>query len=106
MNAKTRHPAGQVISGALEELIRKEIVSGIKDIFRQQFPDKDGQGGIARRHGGGGNNGDFFPQQRPFDRKQMEAMIDELVASSLVHGRQTSKILRALFGLVPSLIGR
>jgi hypothetical protein len=37
---------------------------------------------------------------------QMEASIDQMVAESLMHGRQTSSVLRALFGLVPILIGR
>jgi hypothetical protein len=36
----------------------------------------------------------------------MELRIDGMVASSLMHGRQTSGVLRVLFGLVPGLIGR
>jgi hypothetical protein len=40
------------------------------------------------------------------DRKKLEQTIDQMVASSLVHGRETSAVLRLLFGLVPTLIGR
>jgi hypothetical protein len=41
-----------------------------------------------------------------FDYKQMETSIDQMVAECLMHGRQTSSVLRALFGIIPSLIGR
>lgn len=42
----------------------------------------------------------------PFDRKTLEITIDQMVAQSLTHGRQTGSVLQNLFGLAPSLIGR
>ena len=41
-----------------------------------------------------------------FDQKTLEITIDQMVANSLLRGRQTSGVLRTLFGIVPSLIGR
>lgn len=41
-----------------------------------------------------------------FDRKYLEITIDQMVADSLLRGRQTSGVLRSLFGLAPSLMGR
>lgn len=104
---KTRRPGGKTVSAALEEIIRKEIASGIKDVFGNRSSNKGAGGASAGTFGGGPfGDGGGPRQQGSFDRKQMENMIDELVASSLTNGRQTSRILRALFGLVPSLIGR
>ena len=41
-----------------------------------------------------------------FDQKTLEITIDQMVANSLVRGRETGGVLRSLFGLVPTLIGR
>lgn len=41
-----------------------------------------------------------------FDRKYLEITIDQMVADSLLRGRQTSGVMRSLFGLAPSLMGR
>ncbi|MDE1151410.1 MAG: hypothetical protein PW788_02640 [Micavibrio sp.] len=41
-----------------------------------------------------------------FDQRTLEITIDQMVANSLVRGRETSSVLRSLFGIVPSLIGR
>lgn len=41
-----------------------------------------------------------------FDQKAFEIIIDQMVAQSLLRGRETSGVLRTLFGLVPALIGR
>ncbi len=65
----------------------------------------DGGGASMLRHN------TFTPPADPrtmagFDQKKMESTIDQMVASSLVHGQQTSAVLRLLFGLVPGLIGR
>lgn len=40
------------------------------------------------------------------DRKTLEITIDQMVANSLLRGRETGGVLRSLFGLVPALIGR
>jgi hypothetical protein len=41
-----------------------------------------------------------------YDQKTLEITIDQMVAQSLVRGRQTGSVLQSLFGLAPSLIGR
>lgn len=41
-----------------------------------------------------------------FDRKTLEITIDQMVANSLARGRETGGVLRTLFGIVPSLLGR
>lgn len=38
--------------------------------------------------------------------RELEIIIDQMVANSLVRGRQTTGILNAVFGLGPRLIGR
>jgi len=111
-----RRSSRGIVNDTLTKLIRKEVLSGLSAIFE----------GMRKRGGDGcmsGQNGGFAPDfgrtkcgttqpampQYPggyFDQKQMEITIDQMVASSLMHGRQTSGVLRLLFGLVPSLIGR
>ena len=101
----SRRSSRDIISDTLTKLIQKEVVSGLADIFNS-MPRKGDNGdsmtgddvfsSFMGQVSGGGN----------FDQKKMEIRIDEMVASSLMHGRQTSSVLRTLFGLVPSLIGR
>ncbi len=40
------------------------------------------------------------------DQKTLEITIDQMVASSLVRGQQTTGVMRGIFGLMPSLINR
>jgi len=66
--------------------------------------------------GSGGNDDSFSRNASPFstetagnsgfDQKAFEITIDQMVAHSLLRGRETSGVLRTLFGLVPTLIGR
>ena len=100
-----RRSSTDIINDTLKKLIQKEVVSGLADIFNS-MPRKGDNGdsmtgdnafsSFMGQASGGGN----------FDQRKMEIRIDEMVASSLMHGRQTSSVLRTLFGLVPSLIGR
>lgn len=96
--------SSHIVSDELEKLIQGEIMSGLQEIFREREEEQ-----APRRHHS------FMEDDEPFsprgtnslpDRRQMESLIDQMVASSLVNGRQTSGVLRVLFGLVPSLIGR
>ncbi len=41
-----------------------------------------------------------------FDQKSLEITIDQMVANSLLRGRETTGVLRSLFNLVPVLMGR
>ena len=41
-----------------------------------------------------------------FNEKYLEITIDQMVANSMLRGRQTSGVMQSLFGIVPNLIGR
>jgi len=108
LDRKLRHynsvekSAGKVAGNALEKLLQKEAASGLAAVF----------GASPKRGGNGGSSGPAGaalsgqPAGGGFNPGQMETTMDRMVASSLVNGRQTSTVLRSLFGLVPSLIGR
>jgi hypothetical protein len=103
-----------IISEALLSEIRKEIMSTLDEMFGNDL--KPCGGGVEDPDAGTGCNcrccaqGGMFPQYPGngggFGTGQMEITIDQMVAETLMHGRQTSGVLRALFGLVPMLIGR
>lgn len=91
---RARRPSRDIVDDELAALIRSQVLSSIHDIYG----DTPSRGGA-------------FDERQDntksiFDQRRLEASIDQLVASSLVNGRQTSGVLRLLFGLVPSLIGR
>jgi hypothetical protein len=96
-----------IVSDGLAKLIQKEVLSSLAVIFGAE-PKKNDPNRPPDRDGG------IVPRPTPrspemggfFDYKQMEITIDQMVAESLMHGRQTSGVLRALFGIIPSLIGR
>ena len=90
--------------GALAKELRQEIVAGIASVF------------AARGAGGSGmnitiqNNSSTSVSARQvddgFDQKSLEITIDQMVANSLLRGRETTGVLRSLFNLVPVLMGR
>lgn len=89
----------------LVQLLQQQIASSLPDLFAGK-----------RGNGGGGlqvvihNNTPAAVTAREgvdrFDQKQLEITIDQMVATSLMHGRQTSGVMRSLFGLSPNLSGR
>lgn len=100
----TRRPAQDIATEELSKLLRQELAAGISAVF------------AGGGRGGGGvsvvihNN---TPAQvgasestDAFDRKTLEITIDQMVANSLARGRETGGVLRSLFGIVPSLLGR
>lgn len=100
-----RKPAGGIVNDALTKLIQKEVLSGLATVFSGQSRDRQ-QGRILGPADGGGMPVPARQAPGGIDQKKMEATIDQIVATALMQGRQTSGILRTLFGLVPSLIGR
>lgn len=107
LNKRKRAPFQEAAEDELKKLIQKQVSSGLADLF----------GGESRKRGVGGDSpvfgGSALPPYAPSipmggrsSGGNLESMIDQMVASSLMHGRQTSGILRTLFGIVPSLIGR
>ncbi|HYD17055.1 MAG TPA: hypothetical protein VEF76_01085 [Patescibacteria group bacterium] len=92
-----------LITQQLQQLLRQEMAAGIAAAF-------------AGRTQGAGGTSIVIHNNTPatvgvsetggFDQKQLEITIDQMVANSLVRGRETGGVLRTLFGLVPGLIGR
>lgn len=90
--------------GALADLVKREVSAGLSGIFGRSP-------GTGAPSSAGGNallasSVSVAPRGRAFSPRQMETALDQMVASSLVNGQHTSGVLRTLFGLVPSLIGR
>lgn len=105
----TRRPAGNIVREELRKLLYSQVRASIRNIFGPPPSEKDEDAGGWERRRFPDGNVIFNARDRdrgPFDQRKMEFMVDQMVASSLMHGRQTSGVLRVLFGLVPSLIGR
>lgn len=105
-NNNSHNSAGDIAKAELVKFLKQELQDGFKSIF----------GGMAQQNGAGGmqviihNNTAAAVTAREttgaFDRKQLEITIDQMVADSLIRGRQTGGVLRSLFGIAPSLLGR
>jgi hypothetical protein len=108
--------AESIVTQELSTLLRKELTDGISSLFGNGkssplaglFPSA-----AARDNGISviiNNNSaatvTATPATDSFDRKSLEITIDQMVANALTQGTETTGILRSLFGLVPSLIGR
>lgn len=112
-----RRPAGDIVTDELAKLLKQEIAGGLAALFGSGG--KRGGGmpqmlfGAARSEGLSvviHNNTAAQVSAREvsgsMDRKFLEITIDQMVASSLLRGRQTTGVLSSLFDLAPSLIGR
>lgn len=90
----------------LKALLKRELNTSLKQLLADQAA-----------------QGQSSPQSSPFapvygrpdtltaprgmgNERQMQINVDQMVAEALMHGKLTTGILRSLFGLVPSLIGR
>ena len=102
----TRRPVEDIVTSELNRLLRQELTQGLRGVFEDLLG--QGQGGglqvvinnnsaaqVTARESAGAMN-----------QKQLEITIDQMVAQSLAQGRQTTGVLRSLFGLAPGLIGR
>lgn len=107
MTIKTRRSESDIIMAELQKLLQQELTSGLRGLFADIFK--------AQGQGAGLNvviNNNVGAQvsaretQGPFNQKQLEITIDQMVASALTQGQQTSGVLRSIFGLTPGLIGR
>lgn len=89
-----RRATEDIVNQAVEELVRREVTTAMKTV-------------LAGTQGDGTNGGgSVFGAGFGTDGRRMEMTLDNMVADILVNGRQTSGVLRALFGLVPVLAGR
>lgn len=107
-----RKPERDIIAGTLDGVARHELPHVIGAILGLPLP----QNGRTAGGADGGitvvinNNTQTSVTARELstsdDRKYLEITIDQMVANSLLRGRQTSGVLRSLFGLAPDLTGR
>jgi len=97
--------AGDIVKSELTRFIKQELQESFKNLL----------GSLAGPAAGGlniviHNNTAAAVTAREtsgaFDRKYLEITIDQMVADSLIRGRQTSSVMRSLFGIAPSLLGR
>lgn len=104
---RERTSASSIVDQELRSLLKQEVTIGFRDIFNGNPGQGNTQSGysvvinnntsaqVSARENDGG-----------MDQKQLEITIDQMVANSLLSGRQTSGVMRTLFGLAPTLIGR
>lgn len=106
MSGATRRPAEDIFTSELSRLLRQELTQGLRGVFEGML----GQGNAAPLQVVINNNAGVQVTAQEsgggMSQKQLEITIDQMVAQSLTQGRQTTGVLRALFGLAPNLIGR
>lgn len=98
----------EIISSELSKLLRQEIAGSLQGIFMRS-PMSAGNGNMALNVIINNNAGVSVTAREgvgAMDQKYLEITIDQMVANSLMRGRQTSGVMRTLFGLAPSLMGR
>lgn len=103
-----QRPAENIVVQELSALLRRELVAGIAAAFgRTQAPAAGGAGTLSVIiHNNSPAQVTATETTDGFDRRALEITIDQMVASSLARGAETTGILRTLFGLFPNLIGR
>ena len=103
----TRRPVEDIVGVELNRILRQELTQSLRGVF---------DGLLGQGQGGSGlqviinNNSTAQVSAResagPMNQRQLEITIDQMVAQSLAQGRQTTGVLRSLFGIAPGLIGR
>ncbi len=102
----TRQTGGEIASAELARLLKAELSEGLRHVFMPLRTDQ-GSGGLnIIIHNNTSASVTAQETSSGYDQRTLEITIDQMVAQSLVHGRQTGSVLQSLFGLVPSLIGR
>ncbi len=101
--------AGEVASAELARVLKAELGESLKQVFAPARSGSvfGGSGGLSVIiHNNTSASVSAQETSGGYDQRTLEITIDQMVAQSLVHGRQTGSVLQSLFGLVPSLIGR
>lgn len=104
-SAPAKRDNGQIMTEELAKLMRQELTAGLAGIFGARGTGA-GSGMQVVIHNNAGVQVSARETEGMMDQKQMEITIDQMVANSLLRGRQTSGVMRTLFGLAPSLLGR
>lgn len=95
-----------IISSELSKLLRQELAVSLQGLFARG-PVNGGNTPInVIIHNNAGVSVTARESVGALDQKYLEITIDQMVANSLMRGRQTSGVMRTLFGLAPSLMGR
>lgn len=112
----TRKPIEDLLAAELGRVMRQEVGAVFADFFKNVFDPRMSEPAVGRDAAAMGlnviinNNAgvavNATETQGAFNQKQLEITIDQMVANSLAQGRQTTGILRTLFGLAPTLSGR
>lgn len=98
-----RREAGEIAAQDVSKFLRQELASGLAAAFSART---DNAGTSVVIHNNTPAQVSVGETTDEFDRKSLEITIDQMVANSLARGRETGGVLRALFGIVPSLLGR
>lgn len=103
-----RQDAGDIAAAELSRVLKAELSEGLRHIFAPGRSESTMNGGGLNVIIHNNTSAQVSAQETTgaYDRRTLEITIDQMVAQSLVHGRQTGSVLQNLFGLVPSLIGR
>lgn len=92
-----------IITLEMARLLRQEMAAGIATSFAGRNAQNAGTNIVIHNNT---NAQVGVSESGTFDQKTLEITIDQMVANSLMRGRETGGVLRSLFGLVPTLIGR
>lgn len=102
-----KQDAGDIAAAELSRVLKAELRDGLRHIFAPGRSESTmGSGLSVVIHNNTPAQVTAHETSGAYDRRTLEITIDQMVAQSLVSGRQTGSVLQSLFGLVPSLIGR
>lgn len=109
-NSRNRgQSAGDIASAELARVLKAELGDHLRQVFAPARAEGvfGGSGALSVIiHNNTSASVTAQETSGGYDQRTLEITIDQMVAQSLVHGRQTGSVLQSLFGLVPSLIGR
>lgn len=105
MRGPSRRDSSDVIASELTQLLRQEMIGGMRGMFEDLLQNREG-GGLQVVINNNTTAQVTARESSGMNQKQLEITIDQMVANSLMQGRQTTGVLKSLFGLVPTLSGR
>lgn len=105
MSTYRRNPE-DIVTAELSRILRQELTQGLRGIFEGLLGQGQGNGLQVIVNNNASAHVTARESMGAMNQKQLEITIDQMVAQSLSQGRQTTGVLRSLFGLAPGLIGR
>ena len=105
MTRYRRNPE-DIVTAELSRILRQELTQGLRGIFEGLLGQGQGSGLQVIVNNNANAQVTARESMGPINQRQLEITIDQMVAQSLTQGRQTTGVLRSLFGLAPGLIGR